>query len=58
VVCDLFRAVVLAEEKLLCKISPSAALNTAELPDEAVGLIKVKLLFASLVYVADPLESD
>jgi hypothetical protein len=50
--------VVLAELKLLCKVSPSAALKIAELPDEAVGLIKVKLLFTSLVYVAVPLESD
>ena len=57
VVCALFRAVVFAELKLLCKVSPRAALKSAELPAEAVGLISVKLLFASLVKVADPLES-
>ena len=57
VVCALFRAVVFAELKLLCKVSPRAALKSAELPAEAVGLINVKLLLASLVKVADPLES-
>ena len=40
-VCALFRAVVLAEVKLLCKVSPRAALKIAELPAEAVGLMSV-----------------
>ena len=52
------KVVVFYEEKLLFSGSPSAALNTAEFPEEAVGLIKIKLLLVSPVKVTDALESD
>ena len=49
---------VVAPSKVLVKVSSSAVLNRAELPVEAVELISVKLLLASLVNVPEPVDSD